>query len=209
MVPLDLFQARGFTIPLVLTAAMTFGMYGMLFATTLYLQSVRGASAVIAGLQLLPMSFAFIITSQVAGRLQQRFGARAFMASGMGTMAAGMFVLATMVLRESLPLMLVSFVLLGIGMGLNTATVVGATVAGAPAEKAGVASALANAARMVGATLGVALLGALLPAGDAGRQTFLRGYELVMSIAGAGMTFGCLLALFGLGTVRQQHAHRA
>jgi MFS transporter, DHA2 family, methylenomycin A resistance protein len=207
MVPLDLFQARAFTIPLVLTALMTFGMYGMLFATTLYLQSVRGASAVTAGLQLLPMSVAFIVTSQLGGRLQQRFGARAFMVSGMATMALGMFVLASMAVREREIVLLASFVLLGVGMGLNTATVVGAAVAGAPSEKAGVAAALANAARMVGATLGVALLGALLPAAGAGKPAFLHGMELAVSVAGAGMLFGSLLALFGLA--QQQQARTA
>jgi predicted MFS family arabinose efflux permease len=194
---------------LVLTALMTFGMYGMLFATSLYLQSVRGASAVTAGLQLLPMSFAFIVTSQLGGRLQQRFGARAFMVSGMATMALGMFVLATMAVREREIVLLTSFVLLGVGMGLNTATVVGAAVAGAPSEKAGVAAALANAARMVGATLGVALLGALLPAAGAGKTAFLHGMELAVSIAGVGMLLGSLLALFGLASVQRQHARTA
>ena len=78
----------------------------------------------------------------------------------------------------------------GVGMGLNTGPLYGIAVGSVGPERAGTASALINVARMVGATLGVALLGSvftLLHGGPA-------GFRAAMLVGGAVQLGGALVA---------------
>jgi MFS transporter, DHA2 family, methylenomycin A resistance protein len=158
LVPLWMFRNRVFSASLGVAAAMTFGMYAMLFLTPLYLQAGRGDSALQAGVELLPMSVTFVIVSQLSGKIANTYGPRLPMTLGMAMMGAGLFLLALLPLDNSL---LVEAALLVIGCGLNTAPVNAVAVANVPAARSGTASGLVNTARMVGATLGVAVLGAI------------------------------------------------
>ena len=83
MVPLDIFRNASFNASLAVASLMTFGMYSMLFLMPLYFQSITGASAFVAGLELLPVSITFVLVSQCSGALMHRFGARAMLVGGM------------------------------------------------------------------------------------------------------------------------------
>ena len=65
----------------------------------------------------------------------------------------------------------------GVGMGLNTGPLLAVAVAAVDSPRAGTASALVNTARMVGATLGVAVLGAVFAAGPSVTQGFTLAME--------------------------------
>jgi EmrB/QacA subfamily drug resistance transporter len=161
LVPLPMFKNRVFSASLGIAAAMTFGMYAMLFLTPLYLQSGRGDSALRAGIELLPMSVAFVIVSQLSGRIANAVGPRLPMTAGMAMMGIGLFMLALIPLVDSLALVEAALLVIGCGLGLNTAPVNAVAVANVAAARSGTASGLVNSARMVGATLGVAVLGAV------------------------------------------------
>ena len=88
MVPLDIFRNAAFNAALAVAGLMTFGIYAMLFLTPLYLQTILGASAFIAAVELVPMSVAFVVVSQCSGALMTRFGARRMLVGGMGLMDA-------------------------------------------------------------------------------------------------------------------------
>src|SRR5262249_50767772 len=100
MVPLDVFANRPFNAAITIAGLMTFGMYGMLFLTPLYLQSIGGLSAFAAGLALLPLSVVFVLVSQLSGALTKRLGARVMMATGMGLMGSGLLILALVATAE-------------------------------------------------------------------------------------------------------------
>ncbi len=161
LVPLAMFENRVFSASLGIAAGMTFGMYAMLFLTPLYLQAARGDSAVLAGIELLPMSVAFVIVSQLSGKIVNAYGPRLPMTLGMAMMGAGLFMLALIPLDNGLLLIEGALLVIGCGLGLNTAPVNAVAVANAPAARSGTASGLVNTARMIGATLGVAVLGAI------------------------------------------------
>jgi len=161
LVPFSMLKDRAFSACLAIAAAMTFGMYAMLFLTPLYLQSVRGASALVAGIRMLPMSIAFLVVSQMSGGLANKFGPRIPMTAGMAMMGVGLFVLAFVPVVENLLLIDIALVILGCGLGLNTGPVNAVAVATVSAARSGTASGLVNTARMVGATMGVAVLGAV------------------------------------------------
>lgn len=85
----------------------------------------------------------------------------------------------------------------GVGLGLNTAPVNSVAVANAPSERSGTASGLLNTARMVGATLGVAILGAVFAhfAGQEARAPgFMPGLRAALGIGGAAELAGALVA---------------
>jgi hypothetical protein len=84
-----------------------------------------------------------------------------YVAGGMALMAVGLFALALIPLTESLFLIEAALLINGCGLGLNTGPVNAVAVANAPAARSGTASGLVNTARMLGATLGVAVVGAL------------------------------------------------
>jgi MFS transporter, DHA2 family, methylenomycin A resistance protein len=175
LVPLPIFANRAFSASLVVAAAMTFGMYAMLFLTPLYLQSARGDGALLAGVELLPLSVTFVIVSQLSGRIANEFGPRLPMSAGMAMMGVGLFMLALIPFDNSLLFIEAALLVIGCGLGLNTAPVNAVAVANVPAARSGTASGLVNTARMVGATLGIAVLGAVFAmfAGGSGAGSHL------------------------------------
>lgn len=202
MIPLDLFRNRVFSAAVVVTALMTFGMYGFLFLMPLYFQVMRGADTVIAGLELAPMAFAFFVVSRSVGRLVARIGPQLATTLGMTAMGSGLVALSAMSGTAPLWLVEAAMLTIGIGLGLNTGPVLAVTVASIPANRSGMASGLGNTARMVGATLGVAVLGAIYAvhggvALDDGASTgaFLDGFRAAVFVGGMAELLGALIAV--------------
>jgi MFS transporter, DHA2 family, methylenomycin A resistance protein len=197
LVPLPLFKNRVFSASLVIAGCMTFGMYAMLFLVPLYLQSARGDSALVAGLALLPMSVAFVLVSQLSGRITNTVGPRVPMTAGMALMGMGLVLLALVPLTNSLILIEAALLIIGCGLSLNTGPVNSVAVTNVPQARAGTASGLFNTARMAGATLGVAVLGALFavfsggPSGMAGGlpAAFLGGAAVELIGAAVALAF--------------------
>jgi MFS transporter, DHA2 family, methylenomycin A resistance protein len=191
LVPLDLFRLRKFSGGIVTTAAMTFGIYGMIFLVPLVWQSEDHLPVRDAGLALLPMSLVFFLVSTQSGWLSERVGARLMIAIGTGLIGCGSLVLAATNAGTPMVLAQIGLTMAGVGMGLNTGPLYGIAVGSVGQERSGTASALINVARMVGATLGVALLGsvfALLHGGPVGlRAAMLVGG--VVQLAGAAVAF--------------------
>src|SRR5256884_4375967 len=113
---------------------------------------------------MLPVSLAFFLVSLKSGRLATRFGARLIMTWGLALMGLGLLALST--LSRAADIVLIEFALLsiGVGLGFNTGPLLSVAVSAAPKSHAGAAAGVVNTARMIGATLGVAVLGAIFAA---------------------------------------------
>jgi predicted MFS family arabinose efflux permease len=191
LVPLDLFRIRPFSGAIAATASMTFGMYGLIFLLPLVWQTDGHLTPSQAGLLMMPTALVFFAVSTQSGHLAQRFGVRAMAAGGTAVIGCGS--LAVAATSAGSPIWLAQFGLLltAIGMGLNTGPLHGIAVGSVAQARAGTASALINVARMTGATLGVALLGAvfaLLHGGPAGLHAALLIGGLVQ-LTGATVAF--------------------
>lgn len=199
LVPLELFGRRALSGSLAAALLMTFGMYAMLFLLPVYLQTVRGASPVEAGLELLPMSVSFFVVAQASGRLASQFGPRAVMTAGMALMGAGLLLLARISADTSLAFIEAAFLVTGIGLGLNTGPVMAVAVSSVPEARSGTAAGLVNTARMVGATLGVAILGAVFAAHggnvNASPDRLIGGLGPALLVGGLGECLGAIAAL--------------
>ncbi|MCT7311960.1 MFS transporter [Ralstonia sp. CHL-2022] len=161
LVPLDLFRVREFRGAIVATAGMTFGMYGALFLLPLMWQSTGRFNVIGAGLALMPMALVFMVVSPMSGTVARRHGARLPTAGGVGIIALGLLMLGASAGAASVVPAAIGLALTGLGMGFATGPLMGAAVGAVGPERSGTASALVNVARMSGATLGVAILGAV------------------------------------------------
>jgi DHA2 family methylenomycin A resistance protein-like MFS transporter len=198
MVPVEFFRNREFSSALSVAGLMTFGMYALLFLMPLYFQTIRGASAFMAGLQMLPMSVSFVVVSQLTGHMSNAVGPRMIMTGGMACMGLGAILLAFIGADTNAWFIASALLIVGIGLGLNTSPVNGVAVATVPQARSGTASGLLNTARMIGATMGIALLGALFAvfAGQnaVGGEGFLTGLRAAMLVGGSAELLGAVIA---------------
>src|SRR4051812_4708005 len=162
-------RAPGFAAGTAVGLLINLGFYGELFVLGLYFQRERGDSALTTGVALLPMLGMATAASVVSGRVMGRTGARPPMIAGLAIGAAGYAGLAAAGAGTAYPLLAAPLVAVGFGMALTMPAATAAVVESVPAERAGVASGVLNAARQVGSAIGVALLGTLggLPAASA------------------------------------------
>ena len=187
--PLALLRNSRLAVANGVAAAMTFGMYGVLFLLPLVWQRQSGMSPLQAGLALLPMSLSFVALSHRSGHWASRFGARRMMAAGMMGIAFGIALLPLTSAGRPLGLAETGVFLTGIGMGLNTGPVLALAVSAVESARAGTASAMVNTARMVGATLGVAVLGSVFAtSGGAG------AFSQAMAAGATSVFAGAVLA---------------
>ncbi|MCM3886594.1 MFS transporter [Frankia sp. R82] len=137
-------------------------MGGFLFLNTLYLQAVRGYSAMHAGLLTLPMAAIAAATSPFSGRLVARHGPRpALVLAGIAIPASGVILLSFLGTGSGLAPVICAYVLFGAGFGMVSAPTTNVAVSGMPLAQAGVAGALAGTSRQLGLSLGVAVFGSV------------------------------------------------
>lgn len=144
------------------TFAMTFGTYGLLIVNSLAFQAQRGATALATAFAFLPMPLAYLILIPPVTAMTRRLGPRVPIVVGLALMAAGMALYAVVGPRAELWLLQVAYVLAGAGLAFNTGPAVGLAMAAMPAARSGLASGVVNLARLVGITIGVAVLGTVL-----------------------------------------------
>lgn len=203
VVSLDVFRDRGFSAAIVDAALMTFGFYGMLFTVPLYMQSVRGHGAMVAGLVLVPMSVVFFLLSLGGGYLYERLGARIPVATGFVLVACGLFRLAFVEADSSYATLVVALVVVGVGCAVATGPLFTTAVAHAPRSRSGMSSGLLNVGRMVGAALGVAVLGAIFTAhvgsnvqqGTFEVPNFIAGMRGALLVGACGELAGAIIAI--------------
>jgi EmrB/QacA subfamily drug resistance transporter len=163
MMKLELFRIRNFWIGNVMAVAISFGMLGIFFPMTIFLQGVLGFSPIRAGLTMTPMSVMLMVAAPLAGRLTDRVGPRWIMVSGASLMFAGILYLITQVnLQTDWLQLLPALVVTGIGMGLTFSPMTAAAMRDVPPRIAGSASGIINTMRNIGQVLGIAVLGSYL-----------------------------------------------
>lgn len=139
-------------------------MCSVLFFVSLYLQTALDYSPLGTGAAFLPMTGLILLVAPLAGKLTDRSGARAPATAGMLLIALGLLLLSELGLDGGLGGLLPSLSVIGVGVGLVTTPVTAAALTGVPEHEAGVAAGVLNTSRMLGLTLGIALMGAIVAA---------------------------------------------
>jgi EmrB/QacA subfamily drug resistance transporter len=162
MIPLTFFRKRAFDVAVASVALIGFSMFGIIYFLTLYLQNVRGYSAIESGLRTLPMTIMVILIAPVAGRLSARIGPRPLMAGGMLIMSLGLASLTRLSIDASYwTVIFPSFICVGAGIAMSMPTTTGVAMGSVDPARAGIASGVINSSRQVGGALGVAVLGSI------------------------------------------------
>jgi MFS transporter, DHA2 family, multidrug resistance protein len=115
-----------------------------------------------AGIRMLPVAGGLILGGPLSAKLSERFGTRSVVAVGLGIVAVALFMLSGANTDSGYSLVAWSLVMLGFGMGATMAPATESIMSSVPLNHAGVGSAMNDTVRMVGGTLGVAILGSLL-----------------------------------------------
>ena len=171
---------------------------GFLFLNTLYLQDVRGYSALHAGLLTLPLAVATAFFAPISGRIVGRSGPRLPLLIAGVTMTAGGVLLTGLTNGTSVGWLLFAYVVFGIGFGMVNAPITNTAVSGMPRDQAGVAAAVASTSRQIGQTLGVAVVGSAVtsalvgPFGTAFTSASHVGWWIVTGCGAAVLAVGML-----------------
>jgi EmrB/QacA subfamily drug resistance transporter len=205
MVDVSLFAQRVFSGGILAIMMWGFGIFGIYFFTSLYLQNVLGFSATEAGAAFVPMALLMAVGAVVSERISTAVGAHRVVGVAMLMMAVGIATVSLLGRHASYVELMPSFAIIGIGGGLSvplTAMILGTM----PVAQAGVASGIFNASREVAGLLGITVIGAVLTgregvalrAGRAPLDAFLSGYRTGLFVAAALVALGGLAAYLAL-----------
>jgi MFS transporter, DHA2 family, methylenomycin A resistance protein len=179
MLPLEMFRSRTVSVAAVAGFAFMVGYYGLPFVMSLYLQQLRGLSALGTGIAFVPMMLIGAIVTPLTARLAERFGARALVTTGLVCMTAGLVVISLMPATTPVAVLSVLMVLVGLAGPLVMPPVMALLLRAVPPRRAGLASGVFNTSRQIGGALAIAVFGALL----ASPETFLHGLRVSLIIA--------------------------
>ncbi|TMR97678.1 MFS transporter [Nonomuraea basaltis] len=161
---------------LLAAAAVNFALTGSLFVLPLLLQQEWHLGPLQTGLAFLPLTVPFAANPPFTGKIVARVGPRRPILAGLALLSAGGAVLAGTVFADGgYPWLAVGLLMTGFGVSYALPALVAALVSVAPAGTAGAVGGLLNAVRQIGATLGVAVMGAAVAAGT--------GWALLVSAA--------------------------
>ncbi len=205
MVALSLFSERVFSGGLVALVMWGFGLFGIYFFTSLYLQSVLDFSATKAGTAFVPMALLMAVGAVISEQITHRLGVHRVVGAAMLLMAAGIASVSFLGQHASFADLMPSFAVIGIGGGL-TVPLTASVLEAMPRSEAGVASGIFNASREVAGLLGITVIGAILTArqshqlrvGHTPVDAFLSGYQIGLLIAAGLVALGGVAAFVGL-----------
>ncbi len=210
MLPLSIFRERQFAA----ASAVTFIVYGALTGATfllpLVLQVVSGYSPLASGLALVPLTVIMLALSARSGQLAARIGPRLQLSAGPFVVGAGLAMLTFSMSGSSyVTSVLPAVVVFGIGLAITVAPLTATAMSSAPAQHAGIASAVNNDLSRFGGLLAVAILPPL--AGITG-QAYLHpdalaaGFRIAVLISGGLCAAGGLLAALTITNPRSEPA---
>jgi EmrB/QacA subfamily drug resistance transporter len=138
-----------------------FSLMGFIFVVTLYFQFMKGYGPLSTGVRLLPVATLVGITSILGTRLAVRSGTKLVVAGGLVSLSAGLAWASTSSSSTSYLTIAGAMVLIGAGIGLTSAPATESIMGAVSEAKAGIGSAVNDATRILGGTVGVAVVGSI------------------------------------------------
>ncbi|NLA35692.1 MAG: MFS transporter [Actinobacteria bacterium] len=189
ILPMHLFRLRTFNVSSAVSFIIGVSMFGVITYLPLFLQVVNGSSATDSGLVLLPLMLGLLGASMLAGQAITRTGRyRMFPIVGTGIAALGLFLLSTMNHNTSSGIVTLYMVVLGVGIGFSMQTLILAVQNVVPRADLGSGTSTVNFFRSMGASIGVAVFGAIfnsLLVGNLGAAARETSVAQVQALTGA------------------------
>lgn len=156
-----LLKYRSFRFGLITVLIVALGEFGVILTLSIFFQLAKGLGAFETGLQFLPFALVTIVAAPSAGFLSSRFGAKWVVTAGMTFEAIALFWISR-IISVDVETLIWPLMLYGVGVGLAIAQLANIVLSDIPVEKAGVASGANNTIRQLGASVGIAVIGAVL-----------------------------------------------
>jgi MFS transporter, DHA2 family, multidrug resistance protein len=172
LIDLNLFRSARLTWATVAFVVVGFGMTGVMFIISPFLQVVQGNDAQSTGLRLLPLVLAMMAGAVGSDWLNKRVGTKVMAATGLLVGGVSMVVLSRVTVDSGYTLVAVGLALLGLGVVLAMIPALDAILGALPEGETGSGSALTRTLQNVAGSLGVAVMGSLL---NSGYQAHLQG----------------------------------
>src|SRR3954454_10719631 len=162
MLDVSLFRDRRFSAASGAVTITFFALFGFIFLVTQYFQFVRGYGALSTGARILPVALSIAVASVVGAVLAPRIGTKIVVTTGMVLFGTAFLWISTAAVDTPYARVIVpQMVLMGLGMGLISTPATESILLVLPPARAGVGSAVNDATRELGGTLGVAVVGSL------------------------------------------------
>ena len=199
LLPLGYFRDRTFTGAQIAAFAISASFFAIFLYTTLYLQQVLGLSAIEAGLAYLPGTITMLFVSAATSQVGARVSARLMVAGGLGLVATGMVLFTFAAVDSSWTVVLPGVMVALIGTGVFNPALTAIALGTVPPEQSGVAAGVNDTFRQAGIAVGVAALGALVPAQAAfggSPQEYVDGLREALLAGAALAAVGAVAAWF-------------
>jgi EmrB/QacA subfamily drug resistance transporter len=208
MLPMRLFRNATFTGAQVAAFAISASFFALFLYVTLYLQQILGLSAIEAGLVYVPGTVVMLIVSGATAQLGAKVPARTMVAGGLALAAAGMVLFTLADETSSWWMLMPGLMLACIGTGIFNPALSNVALGAVPVEQSGLAAGVNDTARQAGIAVGVAALGALIPAdaalGGGSAASYVAGMHDALyvgaAVAAAGAIASALLISKRFGT---------
>jgi EmrB/QacA subfamily drug resistance transporter len=161
MLDVGLFRNPRFAAACASVTVAFFTLFGFIFLITQYFQFIKRYGPLSAGVHLLPVATAVGIASVLGTRLAVRFGTKLVVTVGLILVAAFYAWVSLATAGTPYSTIALQMVIFGVGMGFTSAPATEAILGVVPKHKAGVGSAVNDATRLLGGTLGVAVIGSV------------------------------------------------
>ena len=206
MLDVRLFSNLRFTAASASVAISFFALSGFIFLITQYFQFLKGYGPLSSGVRLLPVAMCVAVSSILGTRLAVRVGTKLVVTAGLLLTTAFYAWVTTASPTTGYSTIALQMVVMGTGMGLTSAPATEAIMGVVPRAKAGVGSAVNDATRLTGGTLGVAIIGSVYASLFANRLTGTLPTHLPASLAhAANSSIGAALGV-ATGLVHSGHA---
>ena len=161
MLDLSLFRRPAFDGASIVAFTLSASIFAMFLYLTLYLQNILGLSPLGAGLRLLTLSGAILVTSFVAGRLTTVAPVRLLMGAGLALVGLSLLLMRGLTVSSDWTHLLPGFLVGGVGVGLINPPLASTAIAVVPPRQAGMGSGINSTFRQVGIATGIAALGSI------------------------------------------------
>jgi EmrB/QacA subfamily drug resistance transporter len=159
----SMFKTRTFSLGLIVVSLATLGVFGVTFMLPIYFENVLSLNALQSGIYFLPATGGILVFGLASGFLAEKFNIKWIIIVGMIIAAAGAVMIIPSITPDATVLSLApGLILFGVGFGLCSSQLNNAILSAAPLTVAGEASSVAITVRQIGASIGIAVIGALL-----------------------------------------------
>lgn len=197
MLPPRLLRNRAFTGAQVAAFAISASLFAVFVYTTIYLQNILHLSPVEAGLLYLPGTVAMFVVAGATAKLDGRIPVAVTLTGSLALVAVGLVMMTVVDVSSSKYAILPGFVVALVGAGVFNPVMSGLVLGESTADHVGLAAGINDAFRQTGIAVGVAGLGALLPAGSmlpgGSPEAFVSGLHDALMVAGLIAALGALV----------------